>query len=244
MLALRYAGHIEAPAIGLAGQLRLLEARVLLAGVGGLGSASGLYLAAAGVGTLGLVDDDVVELTNLQRQVLHATDRVGMAKVDSAQRAIAAINPDVHVVKHRARLDAANVRDIVDGYDVLVDGLDNFEARYLLNDAAVALGIPVVSAAVFDGEGRLSVFAPHAGPCYGCVYRSAPPDEPASTCAIGVLPGVMGTLQATEVVKLLTGSGNPLIGRLLVYDALAATFTELKVERDPQCRTCGLHEAA
>jgi sulfur-carrier protein adenylyltransferase/sulfurtransferase len=243
MFRLRYAGHLLAPAIGLRGQLRLLDARVLLAGVGGLGSASGLYLAAAGVGTLGIVDDDVVEISNLHRQVLHTTDRVGVAKVDSAEQSIAAINPDVHVVKHMARLDASNVMDIVDGYDVIVDGLDNFATRYLLNEAAVDLGTPVVSAAIFDVEGQLSVFVPHVGPCYECVYRVPAPAEGPSSCVsagvLGVLPGVMGTLQAAEVVKLVTGSGDPLIGRLLVYDALVGTFTELKFERNRECRTCG-----
>jgi sulfur-carrier protein adenylyltransferase/sulfurtransferase len=245
MFELRYARHLAAPQIGLDGQLRLLDARVLLVGLGGLGSASGLYLAAAGIGTLGVVDDDVVDVSNLQRQILHTTDRVGMAKADSAMQAITGLNPDVRVVKHNTRLDAANVADIVDGYDVIVDGVDNFATRYVLNDAAVALGIPVVSAAISDCEGQLAVFMPRVGPCYRCVYPAPPPVEVPSDCAaggvLGVLAGVMGTLQAAEVVKLLTGCGEPLIGRMLVYDSLAASFTELGVERAADCTACSFH---
>ena len=239
----RYARHLSMPDIGVRGQLRLLNANVLLVGIGGLGSASAPYLAAAGVGTLGIVDDDVVELSNVQRQVLHTTDRVGIAKVDSAEVSLTAINPGVRILKYRTRLDASNVEEIVGGYDAIVDGVDNFETRYVLNDTAARLRIPVVSAAISDCEGRLSVFLPFAGPCYRCQYRQPPPVELPATCGgegvLGVLPGVMGILQATEVVKLLTGAGDLLIGRILVYDALGSTFTELTLERDPDCPACG-----
>jgi molybdopterin/thiamine biosynthesis adenylyltransferase/rhodanese-related sulfurtransferase len=207
----RYSRHLLIPEIGLEGQTKLLESKVLLLGAGGLGSPTALYLAAAGVGTLGVVDDDDVDLSNLQRQVIHTTDRIGVAKVDSAEQSINAINPDVEVVKYKTRLDAANIMEIIDGYDVIVDGADNFPTRYLLNDASVRAGIP-------------------------------PPAELAPSCGangvLGVLPGTMGLLQATEVVKLVTGAGEPLVGRLLLYEALGATFTELKVRRDPECPIC------
>ena len=238
----RYSRHLLVPEIGLEGQTKLLEARVLLLGAGGLGSPTALYLAAAGVGTLGIVDDDVVDLSNLQRQVIHTTDRIGVPKVDSAEQAIKAINPDVDVVKHRTRLDASNVTEIVQGYDVIVDGVDNFPTRYLLNDATVRLGIPVVSASILGFDGQLSVFKPYDGPCYRCLYPVPPPAELAPSCGangvLGVLPGTMGLLQATEVIKLVTGAGEPLVGRLLLYEALGATFTELKVRRDPDCPIC------
>jgi molybdopterin/thiamine biosynthesis adenylyltransferase/rhodanese-related sulfurtransferase len=238
----RYSRHILIPEIGLEGQTKLLEAKVLLLGAGGLGSPTALYLAAAGVGTLGVVDDDDVDLSNLQRQVIHTTDRIGTPKVDSAETSIKAINPDVEVVKYKARLDASNILDIIDGYDVIVDGVDNFPTRYLLNDATVRLGIPVVSASILGFDGQLSVFKPHEGPCYRCLYPVPPPAELAPSCGangvLGVLPGTMGLLQATEVVKLVTGAGEPLIGRLLLYEALGATFTELKVRRDPECPIC------
>jgi molybdopterin/thiamine biosynthesis adenylyltransferase/rhodanese-related sulfurtransferase len=238
----RYSRHLLIPEIGLEGQLKLLDAKVLLLGAGGLGSPTALYLAAAGVGTLGIVDDDDVDLSNLQRQVIHTTDRIGVPKVDSAEEAIAAINPDVQVVKYKTRLDASNVIEIVQGYDVIVDGADNFPTRYLLNDATVRLGIPVVSASILGFDGQLSVFKPHDGPCYRCLYPVPPPAELAPSCGangvLGVLPGVMGLLQATEVVKLVTGAGEPLVGRLLLYEALGATFTELKVRRDPECPVC------
>jgi molybdopterin/thiamine biosynthesis adenylyltransferase len=230
------------PEVGLEGQLKLLDAEVLCLGAGGLGSPVALYLAAAGVGTLGIVDDDVVDLSNLQRQVIHTTDAVGTPKVDSAERAVKALNPDVNVVKYQTRLDASNIMEVIDGYDVIVDGVDNFPTRYLLNDASVRLKIPVVSAAILGFEGQLSVFAPYEGPCYRCLFRQPPPAELAPSCGangvLGVLPGTMGLLQATEVIKLITGSGDPLIGRLLMYDALAATTTELKVRRDPECPIC------
>jgi len=238
----RYSRHLLVPEIGLEGQTKLLNAKVLLLGAGGLGSPTALYLAAAGVGTLGVVDDDDVDLSNLQRQVIHTTDRIGVPKVDSAEIAINGINPDVKVVKYRTRLDASNIMEIIDGYDVIVDGVDNFPTRYLLNDATVRLDIPVVSASILGFDGQLSVFKPHDGPCYRCLYPVPPPAELAPSCGangvLGVLPGTMGLLQATEVVKLVTGAGEPLVGRLLLYEALGATFTELKVRRDPECPIC------
>jgi sulfur-carrier protein adenylyltransferase/sulfurtransferase len=238
----RYGRHLLLPEVGAEGQAKLLDAKVLLLGAGGLGSPTALYLAAAGVGTLGIVDDDEVDLSNLQRQVIHTTRDIGTPKVDSAEAAIAALNPDVEVVKYPVRLDSSNIMEIIDGYDVIVDGVDNFPTRYLLNDATVRLGIPVVSASILGFDGQLSVFKPHDGPCYRCLYPVPPPAELAPSCGangvLGVLPGTMGLLQATEVVKLVTGIGEPLIGRLLLYEALGATFTELKVRRDPQCPIC------
>ncbi len=238
----RYSRHLLLPEVGIEGQQKLLDARVLLLGAGGLGSPAALYLAAAGVGTLGIVDDDVVDVSNLQRQVIHTTDRVGVAKVDSAEEAIRGLNPDVTVEKHKLRLGPENIMDVLPGYDVVVDGLDNFPTRYLLNDASVRLRIPVVSAAILGFDGQLSVFKPYAGPCYRCLFRTPPPAELAPSCGangvLGVLPGTMGLLQATEVVKLILDVGNPLIGRLLMYDALAATLTEVKVRRDPDCPIC------
>lgn len=238
----RYSRHLLLPEVGAEGQRKLLDAKVLLLGAGGLGAPAALYLAAAGVGTLGIVDDDVVDLSNLQRQVIHTTDRVGVAKVDSAEESIRAINPDVEVVKHQVRMDASNIMEILPGYDIVVDGLDNFPTRYLLNDASVRLEIPVVSASILGFDGQLSVFKPYDGPCYRCLYPQPPPAELAPSCGangvLGVLPGTMGLLQATEVVKLVLGEGEPLIGRLLLYEALGATFTELKVRRDPDCPVC------
>lgn len=238
----RYSRHLLLPEVGAEGQQKLLDARVLLLGAGGLGSPTALYLAAAGVGAIGIVDDDVVDVTNLQRQVIHATSRIGVSKVDSAEEAIRDLNPDVRVEKFATRLDASNIMEIVPGWDVIVDGVDNFPTRYLLNDATVRLGIPVVSAAILGFEGQLSVFRPHDGPCYRCLFRQPPPAELAPSCGangvLGVLPGTMGLLQATEVVKLILGVGDPLIGRLLMYDALGATVTELKVRRDPECPIC------
>jgi sulfur-carrier protein adenylyltransferase/sulfurtransferase len=238
----RYSRHFLLPEIGEEGQQKLLDAKVLLLGAGGLGSPTALYLAAAGVGTIGLVDDDVVDVSNLQRQVIHTTDRVGMPKVDSAEQQITALNPDVKVVKHQVRLDASNIMEVIEGYDVIVDGVDNFPTRYLLNDATVRLQIPVVSASILGFDGQLSIFAPYQGPCYRCLYPVPPPAELAPSCGangvLGVLPGTMGLLQATEVIKLVVGTGEPLIGRLLLYEALSATFTELKVRRDPDCPIC------
>ncbi len=238
----RYSRHMLVPEIGAEGQQKLLDAKVLLLGAGGLGSPTALYLAAAGVGTIGIVDDDVVDLSNLQRQVIHTTDRIGTPKVDSAQETMNALNPDVNVVKYQTRIDASNIMEIIEGYDVIVDGVDNFPTRYLLNDASVRLKIPVVSASILGFDGQLSVFAPYDGPCYRCLYPVPPPAELAPSCGangvLGVLPGTMGLLQATEVIKLITGAGEPLIGRLLLYEALGATFTELKVRRDPECAIC------
>jgi sulfur-carrier protein adenylyltransferase/sulfurtransferase len=238
----RYSRHVLIPEIGIEGQLKLLDAKVLLLGAGGLGSPTALYLAAAGVGTIGIVDDDVVDLSNLQRQVIHSTQRVGIPKVDSAEESIHALNPDVNVVKYQTRIDASNIMEIIEGYDVIVDGVDNFPTRYLLNDATVRLKIPVVSASILGFDGQLSVFKPYDGPCYRCLFREPPPAELAPSCGangvLGVLPGTMGLLQATEVVKLILDIGEPAIGRLLLYDALGATLTEVKVHRDPECPIC------
>jgi molybdopterin/thiamine biosynthesis adenylyltransferase/rhodanese-related sulfurtransferase len=238
----RYSRHMLVPEIGIEGQQKLLDAKVLLLGAGGLGSPTALYLAAAGVGTLGIVDDDVVDLSNLQRQVIHTTDRIGTPKVDSAEQSIHAINPDVNVVKYQTRIDATNIVEIIKDYDVIVDGVDNFPTRYLLNDATVRLKIPVVSASILGFDGQLSVFKPYEGPCYRCLFREPPPAELAPSCGangvLGVLPGTMGLLQATEVIKLIVGIGEPAIGRLLLYDALGATLTEVKVHRDPECPIC------
>jgi molybdopterin/thiamine biosynthesis adenylyltransferase/rhodanese-related sulfurtransferase len=239
----RYSRHLLLPEVGADGQQKLLDAKVLLLGAGGLGSPTALYLAAAGVGTLGIVDNDEVDLSNLQRQVIHTTDRIGVPKVDSAEESIKAINPDVNVVKYPVRLDSSNIMEILEyGWDIVVDGLDNFPTRYLLNDATVRLQIPVVSASILGFDGQLAVFAPYEGPCYRCLYPEPPPAELAPSCGangvLGVLPGTMGLLQATEVVKLILGEGEPLIGRLLLYEALGATFTELKVRRDPDCPIC------
>ena len=240
----RYRRHLILPEVGTAGQTKLLNAKVLCIGAGGLGSPIALYLAAAGVGTLGVVDDDEVDLSNLQRQVIHTTDRVGRKKTESAAESIRALNPDVTVVPHEEMLTDANVDRLIAGYDVVLDGTDTFETRYTLNDATVRLDIPVVSASILGFDGQLSVFKPHDGPCYRCLYPVPPPAELAPSCGangvLGVLPGTMGLLQATEVVKLVTGSGEPLIGRLLLYEALGATFTELKVRRDPECPICSI----
>jgi molybdopterin/thiamine biosynthesis adenylyltransferase/rhodanese-related sulfurtransferase len=241
----RYSRHLLLPEVGIEGQQKLLDAKVLLLGAGGLGSPAALYLAAAGVGTLGIVDNDSVDVSNLQRQVIHSTERIGVSKVDSAEATINALNPDVKVQKYDLRLGPENIMEVLPGYDVVVDGLDNFPTRYLLNDASVRLGIPVVSAAILGFEGQLSVFKPYDGPCYRCLFPVPPPAELAPSCGangvLGVLPGTMGLLQATEVVKLILGVGEPLIGRLLMYDALAATITEVKVRRDPACPICSRH---
>jgi sulfur-carrier protein adenylyltransferase/sulfurtransferase len=244
----RYSRHLLMPEIGAEGQQKLLDARVLLLGAGGLGSPTALYLAAAGVGTLGIVDDDDVDLSNLQRQVIHSNDRIGVPKVDSAEQTINALNPDVEVVKYRTRLNAENIMEIIDGWDVVVDGADNFPTRYLLNDASVRLQIPVVSASILGFDGQLSVFKPYEGPCYRCLFPAPPPAELAPSCGangvLGVLPGTMGLLQATEVVKLILDIGEPAIGRLLLYDALGATLTEVKVRRDPDCPICSRDPAS
>ncbi len=240
---MRYSRHTLLPEVGVEGQLKLLDSKVLLLGAGGLGSPTALYLAAAGVGTIGIVDDDVVDESNLQRQVIHATDRVGMAKTESARQSIEALNPDVEVVEHRTRLDASNILEIIKGYDVIVDGADNFPTRYLLNDASVRLRKPVVSASILAFDGQISTFVPFEGPCYRCLYPTPPPAELAPSCGaagvLGVMAGIMGLLQANEVIKLVTGIGEPLVGRLLLYESLSTRFTELKVKRDPECPICG-----
>ena len=239
----RYSRHILVPEIGLEGQMKMLDSKVLLLGAGGLGSPTGLYLAAAGIGKIGLVDDDVVDASNLQRQVIHNTERIGMAKTESARQAIEALNPDVEVVEHHGRLDSDNVIELLSGYDVIVDGADNFPTRYLLNDASVRLNKPVVSASILSFDGQLSTFVPYEGPCYRCLYPTPPPPELAPSCGaagvLGMLPGIMGMLQSLEVFKLVTGAGDPLIGRLLLFEALGTEFTELKVRRDPDCPICG-----
>jgi molybdopterin/thiamine biosynthesis adenylyltransferase/rhodanese-related sulfurtransferase len=238
----RYSRHLLIPEVGTKGQATLLDSKVLLVGAGGLGSPAALYLAAAGVGTLGIVDFDVVEASNLQRQVIHSTERLGVKKVDSARRTIEALNPDVKVVTYDEMLLADNVERLIAGYDVILDGTDTFETRYLLNDAAVSAGIPVAHASVFRFEGQLSTFVPYEGPCYRCLYPTPPPPELAPGCSVagvlGVVPGIMGMLQANEVLKLLLGIGEPLVGRLLLFDALDASFSEMRLNRDPNCPTC------
>jgi molybdopterin/thiamine biosynthesis adenylyltransferase/rhodanese-related sulfurtransferase len=239
----RYSRHTLLPEVGVDGQLKMLNAKVLLLGAGGLGAPTALYLAAAGIGTIGLVDDDVVDASNLQRQVIHNTERIGMAKTKSARIFIEGLNPDVKVVEHNGRLDASNILDVIKNYDIIVDGADNFPTRYLLNDASVRLRKPVVSASILGFDGQISTFAPFEGPCYRCLYPTPPPAELAPSCSangvLGVMAGTMGTLQANEVIKLILGKGEPLIGRLLLYDALGTRFTELKVRRDPDCPICG-----
>jgi sulfur-carrier protein adenylyltransferase/sulfurtransferase len=239
----RYSRHLLLPDVGERGQLRLLASKVLCVGAGGLGSPATMYLAAAGVGTLGVVDDDVVDASNLQRQILHTTERVGQPKVESAATTLRGLNPDVTVVQHKLRLDRDNAEAIVAGYDLVIDGADNFQTRYLLNDVTLKLGKPVVHASIFRFEGQVTVFGAEGGPCYRCLYAEPPPPEHAPSCAeagvLGVLPGVLGVLQATEALKMLLGIGAPLVGRLLVYEALSMRFRELKLRPDPSCPTCG-----
>jgi molybdopterin/thiamine biosynthesis adenylyltransferase/rhodanese-related sulfurtransferase len=243
----RYSRHTLLPEVGVEGQLKMLNAKVLLLGAGGLGAPTALYLAAAGIGTIGLVDDDVVDASNLQRQVIHSTERIGTPKTESARLTIEALNPDVKVVEHRMRLDAGNILGILEDYDVIVDGADNFPTRYLLNDASVRLRKPVVSASILSFDGQISTFVPFEGPCYRCLYPTPPPAELAPSCSangvLGVMAGTMGTLQANEVLKLVIGIGEPLVGRLLLYEALGTRFTELKVRRDPECPICGPNAA-
>jgi sulfur-carrier protein adenylyltransferase/sulfurtransferase len=238
----RYSRHLLIPEVGTAGQVALLESKVLLVGAGGLGSPAALYLAAAGVGTLGIVDFDVVEASNLQRQILHSTERLGTKKVDSARQSIEALNPDVEVLTYDEMLGPANVERLIAGYDVILDGTDTFETRYLVNDAAVAAGIPVVHASVFRFEGQLTTFVPYLGPCYRCLYPAPPPPELAPGCSVagvlGVVPGIMGLLQANEVLKLLLRIGEPLVGRLMLFDALEGSFSEVRLARDPACPVC------
>jgi molybdopterin/thiamine biosynthesis adenylyltransferase/rhodanese-related sulfurtransferase len=242
----RYSRHLLIPEVGEAGQLRLLDARVLLIGAGGLGSPASLYLAAAGVGTLGIVDADIVDETNLQRQIAHSLDTLGTPKVDSAKRAINALNPDVDVVTYRERLTSENIDRILDdGWDLIVDGADNFPTRYLVNDASVWRGIPVVHGSIYRFEGQVTVFKPHEGPCYRCLFPEPPPAELAPSCSeggvLGVLPGIIGSLQTSEAIKLAAGIGEPLVGRLLLFDALSTEFSEVKIRRNPECPVCGEH---
>jgi adenylyltransferase/sulfurtransferase len=242
----RYSRHLLIPEVGEEGQLKLLDSKVLLVGAGGLGSPASLYLAAAGVGRIGIVDADVVDESNLQRQIVHSTDSLGEPKVESAKRTIEALNPDVEVVAYKERLTSENIeRILADGWDVIVDGADNFPTRYLVNDASVWHNIPVVHGSIYRFEGQVTVFKPHEGPCYRCLFPTPPPPELAPSCAeggvLGVLPGVIGSLQASEALKLALGIGEPLVGRLLLFDALAATFDEVKLRRDPDCPVCGEH---
>lgn len=238
----RYSRHVLLPEVGEDGQTKLLSAKVLMIGAGGLGSPAALYLAAAGVGTIGIVDFDVVDTTNLQRQVLHNLDRVGMQKTDSARETLTALNPDVKVVTHNERFSAENALDIMSGYDIVVDGGDNFPTRYLVNDASLHLRVPVVHGSIFRFEGQVSVFHPYEGPCYRCLFPEPPPPELAPSCAeagvLGVLPGIIGSIEAMEAIKMILGIGDTLVGRLLIYDALEEEFNSVRVRRDPECPAC------
>jgi len=239
----RYQRHLLLPEVGEKGQQKLFDAKVLMLGAGGLGSPAALYLAAAGVGTIGIIDMDVVDASNIQRQILHNHDRVGMRKVDSARMTLEALNPDLVVKTYDTRLNAENILDIIDGYDVIVDGTDNFPTRYLVNDAALLKKSPVVHGSIFRFEGQATIFAPYVGPCYRCMIPEPPPAELAPSCAeagvLGVLPGIIGSIQAIETIKLILDLGEPLIGRLLSYDSLDQSFRTFKVRRDPQCPACG-----
>ena len=239
----RYARHLILRGVGEEGQTKLLDSKVMVVGAGGLGSPAALYLAAAGVGTVGIVDFDVVESSNLQRQILHTNDRIGRPKADSARETLSALNPDIKVEAHDVRLSSSNALEILGGYDVIVDGGDNFPTRYLVNDASIHLRTPVVHGSIFRFEGQATVFEPYEGPCYRCLFRLPPPPELAPNCAeagvLGVLPGVIGSIQATEALKLVLGLGDSLSGRLLTYDALDQSFMELRIERDPDCPACG-----
>jgi molybdopterin/thiamine biosynthesis adenylyltransferase/rhodanese-related sulfurtransferase len=240
----RYSRHLLIPEVGEEGQLKLLDSRVLMLGAGGLGSPAALYLAAAGVGTIGIVDPDIVDDSNLQRQVIHSTERLGEPKVLSAKKTLEALNPDVTVVAYQERLDSDSIdRILADRWDVIVDGADNFPTRYLVNDASVWNGIPVVHGSIFRFHGQVTVFKADEGPCYRCLFPQPPPPELAPSCAeggvLGVLPGIIGTLQANEVLKLLLGIGDPLIGRSLLFEALEGSFTEIKLRKDPACPVCG-----
>jgi molybdopterin/thiamine biosynthesis adenylyltransferase/rhodanese-related sulfurtransferase len=243
----RYQRHLLVSEVGEEGQLKLLDSRVLLLGAGGLGSPAALYLAAAGVGTIGIIDMDVVDASNLQRQILHSMDRIGERKVDSAKKTLTALNPDVDVVTYDVRLGADNILDIFEGYDLIVDGTDNFPTRYLVNDASLLKRIPVVHGSIFRFEGQATVFDPYNGPCYRCMIPEPPPAELAPSCAeagvLGVLPGIIGSIQAVEAIKMLLRIGDPLVGRLLAYDALEESFRTFKVRRDPECPACGDHAA-
>ena len=239
----RYSRHLLVPEVGDAGQLKLLKSKVLMIGAGGLGSPAAFYLAAAGVGTVGIVDNDVVDESNLQRQILHTNDRVGMLKTESAKETLLGLNPTIEVVEHNLRLSSENIDEVIDGYDVIVDGSDNFPTRYLINDACVFTDKPNVHGSIFRFEGQVTTFIPHDGPCYRCLYPQPPPPELAPSCqeagVLGVLPGVVGVLQAVETIKVLLGIGEPLKGRLLLYDALRTKFRTLKLTRDPNCPICG-----
>jgi molybdopterin/thiamine biosynthesis adenylyltransferase/rhodanese-related sulfurtransferase len=242
----RYARHVAIPEIGEEGQLKLLDSKVLILGAGGLGSPASLYLAAAGVGHLGIIDADIVDESNLQRQIAHSLNTLGSPKVDSAKRAIEALNPDVEVTTYRERLSSENIeRILADGWQMIVDGTDNFPTRYLVNDASVWHNIPVVHGSIYRFEGQVTVFKPFDGPCYRCLYPAPPPPELAPSCAeggvLGVLPGIVGTLQTNEALKLALDIGDPLIGRLLLFDALATDFTEVRLKRNPECPVCGEH---
>lgn len=241
----RYSRHLILPDVGLEGQEKLKASRVLCIGAGGLGSPVGLYLAAAGIGHLGLVDFDVIDVTNLQRQVAFTTADVGQSKVETAKRRLQALNPFIEVTSHSTRLTSDNAMDILKGYDVVVDGTDNFATRYLVNDACVLLGKPLVHGSIYQFDGQLSVFDARRGPCYRCLYASPPPPSMAPSCAeggvLGVLPAVVGSLQATEAIKLVLGKGEPLIGRLLLFNALKMSFRTLKLRKNPKCRMCGAH---
>jgi len=241
----RYARHLSLPEVGIEGQQKLKAARVLCVGAGGLGSPLALYLSAAGIGTLGIVDFDVVDASNLQRQIIHTTKDVGRSKLDSAGEKLEALNPGVKIVRHKTALTSANALEILKDYDVVADGTDNFPTRYLVNDACVLLGKPNVYGSVFRFEGQASVFATHEGPCYRCLYPEPPPPGTVPNCAeggvLGILPGLVGIVQATEVIKLILGKGEPLIGRLLLVDALAMRFRELKLKKNPECPVCGEH---
>jgi molybdopterin/thiamine biosynthesis adenylyltransferase len=241
----RYSRHIILPDVGGVGQKKLLNAKVLLVGAGGLGSPAAMYLAAAGVGTLGLVDYDRVDLSNLQRQLLHRTQDVGRLKLESAQETLNALNPDVQVVKHPVVLTSENVMDIIRDYDIVVNGTDNFPTRYLVNDACVFANKPLVDGSIFMFEGQATVYDAQKGPCYRCLFPTPPPPGEVPSCqeagVLGVLPGIIGSIQAIEAIKLIIGKGEPLIGRLLLFDALAMEFREMKIEKNPECPVCGEH---
>ena len=241
----RYSRHLIMPEVGMEGQLKLKAASVLCIGAGGLGSPVAMYLAAAGVGRIGIVDFDVVDFSNLQRQIIHGTTDVGRPKLESARDSLAEINPEVQVELHDAELSSQNALDLLGGYDIIVDGTDNFPTRYLVNDACVILGKPNAYGSIFRFEGQVSVFATADGPCYRCMFPEPPPPGLVPSCAeggvLGILPGVVGTLQATEAIKLILGAGEPLIGRFVIFDALKGRFRELKVRRDPDCPVCGDH---
>jgi len=239
----RYSRHIMLPEVGLEGQKKLLGSRVLIIGAGGLGSPLALYLAAAGVGTIGIVDFDTVDRSNLQRQILHTDDSVGTPKLDSAEKRIKGMNPDVNVVKYRTRFTSENALDLIKDYDIVIDGTDNFPTRYLVNDACVLSNKPNIYGSIFRFEGQATVFKPKEGPCYRCLFPEPPPPGAVPSCAeggvLGILPGIIGLIQATEAVKLLIGQGDLLIGRLVLYDALKMKFRELKIQQDPDCPVCG-----